>query len=103
MALSAKPDMKKLLETAKLIISRTGHSIPDSAISNTIDDILIKRDNWEVCLQRIITKNELANLLLAHLDTLTQHTCGKRFYDDKFNDADTQAMRKALFGDDANS
>ena len=43
--------------------------VDDSELRIKIDELLIERGNYECAMTGIITKNELANLILAHFQT----------------------------------
>jgi hypothetical protein len=51
--------------------------VDSSELRNKIVELLIKRGNYECAVKGIITKNELANLILAHLQAFI---CKKAMY-----------------------
>lgn len=95
-----KPNMKAVFKTAKSIIAQVGeHSLSDATIQKKIEEILFGyKEGWLSFQEGLLTREELANLLLAHLDTLVEDACGKRFYTE--DSSDCILMQRALFGEE---
>lgn len=95
--------MQRVLSCARKLISRCGdHGVPDGLITATIAEILLgNRAIWACARAGILTQEDTANLVLAHLDTIVERACGRRFYDEATAQADTEAMRRALFSSSA--
>lgn len=103
--LAERPDLERVLACAKHIASRVGdHGLSDRDLLDKLEEILLwRKHGWE-CLQlHIITREELANLVLAHLDTLVEAACGRGFHTTETAAADTSVMCRALFGDPVRS
>jgi hypothetical protein len=95
-----RPDLERVLACAKIIASRVGdHGVSDRDLLDKIEEILLSRKHgWESLRLQLITHEELANLVLAHLDTLVEAASGRGFHATETAAADTTAMCHALFG-----
>lgn len=94
------PDLPRVLACAKALVARAGaHGLSDQAFAAKIDEILFgPKAAWACAREGLITHDETANLLLAHLDTLVERSCGKGFHHEASAGEDTAAMARALFG-----
>jgi hypothetical protein len=99
--LAEQPDLERVLACAKHIASRVGdHGLSDRDLQDKIEEILLwRKHGWESLRLHIITREELANLVLAHLDTLVESACGRGFHTTETAAGDASAMYRALFGD----
>jgi len=99
--LPKEPDMARVLACAREIIARVDrHGVSSDAIAEKIDEVLFsRRDVWAAAHMGLITEEEAATVLLAHLATLLQNACGTTFHSEATESADVLAMRHALFGD----
>ena len=50
--------------------------VKQSSLRRKIKELLIDRDNYEIAMKGIITKDELANLILAHLQQFLCNEAG---------------------------
>ncbi|HEU0036068.1 MAG TPA: hypothetical protein VFQ53_35895 [Kofleriaceae bacterium] len=99
--IAERPDLERVLQCAKHIASRVGdHGLTDRDLLDKIEEILFwRKHGWECLRLQIITREELANLVLAHLDTLVERACGRGFHTAETAAGDASAMCHALFGD----
>ena len=83
------------------IASRVGdHGLSDRELLDKIEEMLLwGKHGWECLRLSIITREELADLVLAHLDTFVEAACGRRFHATETAEDDAAAMGHALFGD----
>lgn len=95
-----RPDTERVLACARALIAQIrDHGISDDTVMATIDKILFgKKDAWECARAGLLTEDETANLLLAHLDTMVEQACGRGFHREAFALENTAAMKRALFG-----
>ena len=95
-----EPNIEKLVECGLLLAERLSLPSPaDSEFRNKITEILYERDNYEAAVEGIITKGEMATLLMQHFQTLIcrlaeSEAPGKPFECDDIE----KLMVKAIFG-----
>jgi hypothetical protein len=98
--LAERPDLDRVLACANHIASRVhDHGLSDRDLLDKIEEILVgSKHGWESVRLHIISRDELPNLVLAHLDTLVEAACGRGFHTTETASGDTSAMCHALFG-----
>lgn len=101
--LPERPDLERVLACAKRIASRAGdHGLSDRDLLDKLEWVLFQgKDGWECLRLGIITHQELASLVLAHLDTFVEAACGRGVFTVEAEPGDAAAMCQALFGDAA--
>ena len=65
---STIPNVEQLVRCANLLARCLSVApVPETQARNAIEDVLFTRGNWEAAKKRIITPDELRDLVLAHL------------------------------------